>query len=105
MAAIILSMDFITPFDWRLPGRAVQGVRGEAGYRAALAALVGARDGAADGWVRTWGFHHYFHGALDRRVLDAICPDRPLLVWHRSFHEIFLNRRATLCTGIALRRG
>ena len=28
-----------------------------------------------------------------QKVLDQLCPDRPLLIWHRSFHEIYLNRQ------------
>ena len=92
MAALILSMDFITPFDWDLPDRVVSGVRTEAEYLARLGDLVASK--AKDGWILTWGYHHYFHGKISRQTLDNICPDRPLLVWHRSFHEIFLNSAA-----------
>ena len=31
-----------------------------------------------------------------QKVLDELCPDRPLLIWHRSFHEIYLNRQMLL---------
>lgn len=92
MAAVILNMHFITPFDWRLPGRQVTGIRGEEEYKETLRQWIGEESG--DGWLKTWGFHHYFHGALTRKVLDELCPNRPLLVWHRSFHEIFLNSAA-----------
>lgn len=71
MAALILSMDFITPFDWQLPGREVEGVRGEEGYRGRLGELVRGRQG--EGWIKTWGFHHYFHGTLDRKVGNFLC--------------------------------
>ena len=92
MAAVILGMHFITPFDWSLPGRQVEGVRGQEAYMARLRAYVAGEEG--EGWLKTWGFHHYFHGSISRQVLDQLCPNRPLLVWHRSFHEIFLNSRA-----------
>ena len=35
-----------------------------------------------------------FHGYISRAILDRICPNRPLIVWHRSFHEIYLNSQA-----------
>ena len=27
-------------------------------------------------------------------MLDRVCPDKPLIVWHRSFHELFANSEA-----------
>ena len=86
-------MDWITPFDWALPDRVVAGVRTEAAYLASLAQLVAAR-GAEEGLILSWGYHHYYHGALSRALLDTVCPDKPLIVWHRSFHELFANSEA-----------
>ena len=45
-------------------------------------------------WIITWGYHHLFHGTISKAVLDKVCPKRPLIVWHRSFHEIYLNSQA-----------
>ena len=42
-------------------------------------------------WIITWGYHNLFHGVISKNILDGICPNRPLAVWHRSFHEIYLN--------------
>ena len=39
----------------------------------------------------TWGFHQYFHGQLRKADLDAISSTRPIIVWHRSAHEVYLN--------------
>ena len=51
-------------------------------------------NGNNSGWIITWGYHHLFHGTISRAILDKICPNRPLIVWHRSFHEIYLNSQA-----------
>ena len=48
----------------------------------------------------TWGYHHYFHGDLSRAILDKLAPDFPVIVWHRSCHEFFLNAAALKLTGI-----
>ena len=45
-------------------------------------------------WIITWGYHHLFHGNMSKRLLDDICPDQPLIIWHRSFHEVYLNSKA-----------
>ena len=42
----------------------------------------------------TWGYHRDWHGNITRPDIDAICPDRPVIVWHRSFHEVIMNSAA-----------
>ena len=39
----------------------------------------------------TWGYHQYFHGTLTRTDLDNISAMRPIIVWHRLAHELYLN--------------
>lgn len=94
MAALILSMDFITPFDWNLPDRTIKGVRTKDEYLENLKTLISSKKKEENNWVITWGYHHYFHGQISKDLLDKLSPERPLLVWHRSFHEVFLNSAA-----------
>lgn len=98
IAGILLPMEFITPHDWDLPGRRVKAVRGREAYLARLAE-VEANTGKED-WLWTWGYHHYFHGQLSRADLDRISATRPIVVWHRSFHEIYLNSAAVAALNI-----
>ncbi len=93
IAAVLLPMEFVTPWDWNLPGRQVKGIQGRQAYLDRLGELAGSLP-AGDDWLFTWGYHQYFHGDLSRADLDAVSTTRPILVWHRSFHEIFLNSRA-----------
>ncbi len=65
-------------------------VRDEASYQARLAAALAAHGDKSQVFV-TWGYHHYFHGAMNREMLDRLAPDFPVVVWHRSCHEFFLN--------------
>ena len=60
-------MDWITPFDWDLPDRKIAGVRTEAEYLDKLTSLV--RDKTPDdGMILSWGYHHYYHGHISRKV-------------------------------------
>ncbi len=40
-------------------------------------------ENVSDDWIITWGYHKLFHGEISRKILDNICPDKPLVVWHR----------------------
>lgn len=97
IAGILLPMEFITPHDWNMLGKKVTGVRGNEAYLARLKIAVD----ATDDWLWTWGYHHDFHGQLDRQTLDRISPDKPVIVWHRSFHEIYINSAAIEALGLA----
>jgi predicted amidohydrolase YtcJ len=92
IAGILLSMEFITPHDWNLSGRKVAGVRGRDAYLDRLRKFAVSLE--SDTWAWTWGYHPLFHGRLSRRDLDEISGGRPVVVWHRSFHEIYLNSAA-----------
>lgn len=92
LSGILLPMEFITPHDWDLPGKKALGVRGRDAYLNRL------REHESDlgrgEWLWTWGYHPLFHGDIARADLDEISADRPMVVWHRSFHEIYLNSAA-----------
>ena len=87
-AAVMLNLPFLAPDDWTLPSGRWPGVRGQDAYRAALKALPG-RIAASPAIV--WGWHELFHGPLTRADLDAIAPDRPVVIWQRSFHDVVAN--------------
>jgi len=48
----------------------------------------------------TWGYHHYFHGRLKQSELDEISATRPIVVWHRSAHEFYMNTAAEKKYGV-----
>jgi predicted amidohydrolase YtcJ len=57
-------------------------------------ALAGALRAAAGDFPRGVGYHESVAGALDRRALDALAPERPVRVQHRSGALWMLNSRA-----------
>lgn len=48
----------------------------------------------ADGWIRAVGYHDSVAGELDRAALDAVLPDVPVRVQHRSGALWILNSAA-----------
>lgn len=90
LGAIIFPSTFITPDRWVLPGEVVEPVKTPEAFRSRLAEKVAGDDTSP---FITWGYHHSWHGPLTRADLDAISTKRPIVVWHRSFHEIIVNSK------------
>uniref|UniRef100_A0AAU2ADW2 Amidohydrolase family protein n=1 Tax=Streptomyces sp. NBC_00093 TaxID=2975649 RepID=A0AAU2ADW2_9ACTN len=74
-------------------------VTGRDGLAAAL------RGGAPNGWVRAVGYHESVAGELDRRVLDALAPDRPVRVQHRTGALWVWNSAALRAAGLDTEAG
>ena len=52
------------------------------------------------GWIRGVGYHESVAGMLDRRALDAIVPERPVRIQHRSGKMWFVNSAAAHILGL-----
>ncbi|CZF79818.1 N-substituted formamide deformylase precursor [Grimontia celer] len=93
LSAILMSTDFITPADWKLPWGDVKGVHSEDAF---IDRLIEIEKATPEGEpLIVWGYHNFFHGKnMGRDVLNQISENRPIIVWHRSFHELFFNNAA-----------
>lgn len=92
LAATLLPMHFITAMEWQLPDRMVVPTTSHDGFMDEVRRLDRVTPG--DEPVFTWGYHDLWHGHMHRDLLDAVSATRPIIVWQRSFHEIFLNTAA-----------
>lgn len=94
IAGFLLPMHFVTPTDWELPWGSFKGVRGQTAYLARLQEIDASLP-TPDEPLFSWGYHQLWHGALNRTILDAqVSATRPVVVFHRSFHEIYFNTAA-----------
>lgn len=96
--AVMLGVPFLAPDDWALPSGKWPGVSGQDAYRARLKQIVEQTPGEP---VIVWGHHELFHGPIGRPELDAIAPDRAVIVWQRSFHDLYANTKALEWMGLA----
>ncbi len=88
LAAVALNMPYLAPDDWKLPSGFYPGVQTQQGYRQRLASMLAS---SKDDIFLCWGYHELFHGPLDRTLLDGMAPQRPVIIWQRSFHDIIVN--------------
>lgn len=103
LGATTLAMEVIATEDWVLPDGSFPAARSHDEYVARLrdADLRMTADGADPGeWLTTWGYHQLWHGSIDRATLDDISASRPILVWQRSCHELYLNSAAITELGL-----
>ncbi|MCP4903130.1 MAG: amidohydrolase [bacterium] len=99
LAALSLSIPVVAPEAWKIPGKTWPAAPDAESYFAALAAIEAEMEDP-DETFWSWGYNSYFHGKLNRQMLDDISTTRPIVVWHRSVHEFFLNTPAIAKFGI-----
>jgi predicted amidohydrolase YtcJ len=81
------------------------GPRDVRGWSGLASSLAQAADRAPAGeWVRGVGYHESVAGELDRLALDAMVPDRPVRVQHRSGQLWMLNSAGLRALGVEVAR-
>lgn len=90
LAALTMTSEIIAIEDWVLPEGTSKAAKTRDEYLKRLTE-ANAKLKEPNGVLLTWGYHQYFHGELKKADLDAISTTRPIIVWHRSGHEFFLN--------------
>ena len=95
LAALTMATDAVIAIeDWDTPNGLSASVRDGETYRKRLGDALRSFDAGSGETFLSWGYHHYFHGELSRAVLDEMAPDLPVVIWHRSAHELYLNSAA-----------
>ena len=96
------SLQYATPLTppWPMatPNGMVRGLPTREAFFERLTELVG--DAPAGEPLIIYGFHDLVHGDLTRDDLDAVTMDRPLVIWHYSSHDFYLNSAGLEWAGI-----
>jgi predicted amidohydrolase YtcJ len=99
LAALTLTAEIISIEDWNIPTGLSRAATSPEDYRTRLEAAEAAMSNP-DALLLTWGYHHFFHGEIRRPQLDEISTTRPIIILHRSAHELILNTAALDLLGI-----
>ena len=89
MAAVLLPMELVTAMRWKLPWGVVEPTTTAAAFDQRMSALHQAKPAAEPLFI--WGYHQLWHGDMHRGRINAINAERPIIVWYRSFHELYMN--------------
>jgi len=104
LPAVTMQFPYLAPDDWELPTGEFPGATTPEAYTRSLSRLVNSwsADTSRDPAVPfiAWGYHPLWHGERTRKDLTALFPDQPVMIWHRSFHEIVANDAAIALLGL-----
>ena len=91
LGALLMPTEHIAPEPWRQADGSIRpAARTPEDYRRLLLERVAAHPDKSD-WFISFGYQPALHGKYGRAELDALFPDRPVLLIQRSFHETYLN--------------
>ena len=99
LPAVLTQFPYLAPDDWDLPTGFFPAAKTPQAYRERLAELVKAHNDSSVPFV-TWGYHSLWHGDIVRRDLNEWFGNTPVMIWHRSFHEIIANDAALEMLGL-----
>lgn len=98
LPAIITLFPFISPEAWELPTGNFIAAKNNAEYLRLLKEQVALfkKDKNRDPSMPfiTWGYHQLWHGDVYKKELNKLFPNTPIILWHRSFHELIANSKA-----------
>ena len=99
LPAVLTQFPFLAPDDWSLPTDEFPGETTPAGYRARLTELAALHRDNAVPFI-TWGYHPLWHGEIWRDDLNEMFGEQPVMLWHRSFHELIGHDAAWDSVGV-----
>jgi predicted amidohydrolase YtcJ len=100
LPAVLTQFPFLAPDDWTLPTGEFPGARDPKSFETRLRAMVAAHRDPAVPFI-AWGYHPLWHGEVYRSQLNDWFPDKPVMLWHRSFHELIGNDAAFELLGVS----
>ena len=99
LPAVLTQFPFLAPDDWSLPTGEFPGATTPADYQRELTRLVANYKPSSIPFI-TWGYHPLWHGEIWRDTLNDWFSDTPVMLWHRSFHELIGNDAAWETLGV-----
>ena len=99
LPAVTTQFPYLAPDSWSLPTGEFPGATTPQAYEARLKVLAAAHDDPSVPFI-AWGYHPLWHGDVYRDTLNDWFPGQPVMIWHRSFHEIIGNDTALEMLGV-----
>ncbi len=100
LGSAMMNYEVIAPFEWVLPSGIKKGVKSHDEYIKAVEIAIKTKSKKEEIFF-IWGYHQLWHGDISREMLNEISGGHPVAIFHRSFHEIFLNDAAIDLIGIS----
>ncbi|KCZ93963.1 amidohydrolase [Hyphomonas johnsonii] len=97
LGALQYNLPLTPPWPMATPAGMRAGIGTRDGFLAEVAAIEASMPPGQPAVI--YGYHNLVHGDLTRADLDAISTERPLVIWHYSSHDFYLNSAAIARAG------
>ncbi len=91
LGAMMYGAEIVPPWDVPVADGMIDGLTTRT---ALLSRIAQIERSAKDGPLVLWGYHDLIQGDVRRADLDAISTTRPIMLWHWSGHDFYLNSAA-----------
>lgn len=92
LGALQYNLPLTAPWPMATPNGIRAGIGTRDGFLAEIAAIEASMPPGQPAVI--YGYHNLVHGDLTRADLDSISTQRPLVIWHYSSHDFYLNSAA-----------
>ena len=93
---VLLPMEFITAMRWSTWG-VVKPTTSAQEFHDRMAELS---KKASEAPLFILRYHQLWHGVMDRKRIESVVGATPAIVWHRSFHELYMSKTAMDMIGV-----
>jgi len=92
LGSMMYGLDWIPPWDMQHPDGPVEGIPTKTEL---LQKIAGFNSSKIDGNpLILYGYHNLVQGDMDKSDLDTISETRPIIIWHYSGHDFYMNSAA-----------
>ena len=92
LGSMMYGLDWVPPWDMPHPNGLIEGISTKADLLQRIAELTSQK--SDDSPLILYGYHNLVQGDIDRIDLDGISDSRPIIVWHYSGHDFYMNSAA-----------
>lgn len=92
LGALQYALPLTPPWPMATPDGMRMGIGTREGFLSEVAAISASMPPGQPAVI--YGYHNLVHGDLTRADLDAISAERPIVIWHYSSHDFYLNSAA-----------
>lgn len=92
LGAMMYGLDWVPPWDMPHPDGLVKGTTSKTALLQRITEFNSSK--TDDSPLILYGYHNLVQGDIDRNDLDAISTTRPIIIWHYSGHDFYMNSAA-----------
>lgn len=92
LGSMMYGLDWVPPWDMPHPDGLVKGIASKSDLLQKIRGFETAK--TDDTPLILYGYHNLVQGDIDRRDLDGISETRPIIIWHYSGHDFYMNSAA-----------